>query len=201
MCVGTDADAIGLIGAPVDEALMMVRDEHGPLRLRQLAHPLLARTIREPVGRIDNLCVRRRPKCTKAPLVKLYHVTYADRVAAIVADGFIDGEGTYMTTELWKGVWLSDWPLDENQGARGDRVVEVEFGDLAPLAEHEWIEENKGYREWHVPAELINTTARGQHLGAIKCPYNICLEAGDRSASRNPTFFPVSWSITSVGHA
>jgi len=44
MRVGTDAHAIGLVGAPVDEALVMVGDEHGPLRLRQLAHPLLART-------------------------------------------------------------------------------------------------------------------------------------------------------------
>src|ERR1700747_2333877 len=44
MRVGTDADAIGLIGAPVDEAFMMVGDEHGPLRLRQLAHALLARS-------------------------------------------------------------------------------------------------------------------------------------------------------------
>ena|ERR1700704_6457393 len=43
MRVGTDAGAIGLIGAPVDEALMVVLDEHGPLRLRQLAHPLFAR--------------------------------------------------------------------------------------------------------------------------------------------------------------
>ena len=44
MRVGADPHAIGLIGAPVDEALMMVGDEHGPLRLRQLAHPLPART-------------------------------------------------------------------------------------------------------------------------------------------------------------
>src|ERR1700756_1244064 len=43
MRVGADANTIGLIGAPVDKALMVVRDEHGPLRLRQLALPLLAR--------------------------------------------------------------------------------------------------------------------------------------------------------------
>src|SRR5689334_17870317 len=44
MRIGADAGAIGLIGAPVDEALMVVWDEHRPLRLRQLAHALLART-------------------------------------------------------------------------------------------------------------------------------------------------------------
>src|SRR5258708_37569794 len=43
MRVGTDAGAIGLMGAAVDEALMVVLDEHGPLRLRQVAHPLVAR--------------------------------------------------------------------------------------------------------------------------------------------------------------
>jgi hypothetical protein len=30
---------------------------------------------------------------------------------------------------------LSDWPLDENEGGRGDTVIEVEFDDLASLAE------------------------------------------------------------------
>jgi|SRR5215831_10862722 len=46
--IGTDAAAIGFIGAPIDEPLMVVRDEHGPLRLRQLADALLARS-----GRIE----------------------------------------------------------------------------------------------------------------------------------------------------
>ena len=44
MRVGADAHAIGLVGAPVDEALMMIGDEYSPLRLRQLAHALPART-------------------------------------------------------------------------------------------------------------------------------------------------------------
>src|SRR5215813_7528483 len=43
MRIGTDADAIGFIGAPIDVALMVVRDEHRPLRLRQLADALLPR--------------------------------------------------------------------------------------------------------------------------------------------------------------
>ena len=43
MRVGADPHAIGLISAPVDEALMVARDEHGPLRLRQLADAFLAR--------------------------------------------------------------------------------------------------------------------------------------------------------------
>jgi hypothetical protein len=42
MRVGADADVVSLIGAPVDEALMMIRNNHGPLRVR-IAHPLSAR--------------------------------------------------------------------------------------------------------------------------------------------------------------
>src|SRR5579862_2155192 len=42
MGIGPDPRAIALIGAPVDKASVMVGDEHGPLRLRQLAHALLA---------------------------------------------------------------------------------------------------------------------------------------------------------------
>src|SRR6516164_10959831 len=43
MRIGTDARAIGLIGVPVDVALMVVRNEHRPLRARQLAHAPLRR--------------------------------------------------------------------------------------------------------------------------------------------------------------
>src|SRR5262245_1957979 len=43
VCVGGDPRAIGLIGAPIDEALMVMRKEHGPLRSRQLADAFLAR--------------------------------------------------------------------------------------------------------------------------------------------------------------
>src|ERR1700745_3651462 len=43
MRVGADPHAIALISVPVDKALMMAWDEHGPLRLRELADALLAR--------------------------------------------------------------------------------------------------------------------------------------------------------------
>src|ERR1700751_5808631 len=43
MSVGGDSRAISLIGVPIDKALMVVRDEHLPLRARQqLARALLA---------------------------------------------------------------------------------------------------------------------------------------------------------------
>src|ERR1700747_330259 len=42
MGVGGDPRAISLRGVPIDKALMVVRDEHLPLRARQFARALLA---------------------------------------------------------------------------------------------------------------------------------------------------------------
>src|SRR6516165_1960652 len=43
MSVGSDPRTIALVRAPIDEAFVVVRKEHGPLRSRQLAYALLAR--------------------------------------------------------------------------------------------------------------------------------------------------------------
>jgi hypothetical protein len=57
----------------------------------------------------------------------------------------------------WSGVWLSDKPLDANEGARGDVLLKVKL-DLTEeqLDDYEWIEEGKAYREWLIPAALVN---------------------------------------------
>jgi hypothetical protein len=58
--------------------------------------------------------------------MRVYHRT--DQADAIERDGFRDGEGTYMTTNVYRGVWVSaPWPLDENEGACGDVVFELEI--------------------------------------------------------------------------
>ncbi|WP_064423118.1 hypothetical protein [Mycobacterium sp. GA-1285] len=57
------------------------------------------------------------------------------------------------------GVWLGDRPMDINEGAKGDEVLRVEFGDDVDLDEFEVIEDGKPYREWCVPAALINAQA------------------------------------------
>jgi len=88
----------------------------------------------------------------------LFHRTTSANAKAILAGGFKDGTGSYLTDRQWKGVWLSNVPLDCNEGAVGDTLLEVTL-DLAEadLADYEWIEEGKGYREWLVPARLINS--------------------------------------------
>jgi hypothetical protein len=91
---------------------------------------------------------------------QLFHVTTADRAARILKEGFKDGRGKYLTDQVFEGVWLSDQPLSENEGAKGDTVLEVRSDvRLSELDYWEWKQENKPYREWLIPAEYINKNA------------------------------------------
>jgi hypothetical protein len=47
----------------------------------------------------------------------LYHRT--DRAEIILRNGFKDGKGRYLTSELHRGVWFSNMPLDINEDAKG----------------------------------------------------------------------------------
>ena len=85
--------------------------------------------------------------------MRLFHRTrHAD---AIIRDGFRDGEGNYMTNIWLKGVWLSDVPLDINEGAAGDQLLQIEVPDDV-AAECEVVEEGKPYREFLILAEILN---------------------------------------------
>jgi hypothetical protein len=90
----------------------------------------------------------------------LYHRTSATAAERILCDGFRDGVGPYLTPEEHSGVWLSNVPLDCNEGADGDTLLRVELPEQA-IADFEWIEDGKPYREWLVPARLINEKASG----------------------------------------
>jgi hypothetical protein len=82
-----------------------------------------------------------------------YHRTTQNAAKHIMRDGFRDGKGYYLTEREWSGVWVSDRPLDKNEGACGDTLLEVLIdADDAALADYEWIEEGKCYREGLVPA-------------------------------------------------
>jgi hypothetical protein len=85
----------------------------------------------------------------------LYHRTYQERAAAILRDGFHDSTGRYLTDEDHTGVWFSDRP--DCGMPTGDVLLEI-FMSLpeAELAGYEWIEEGKGYREWLIPATVVN---------------------------------------------
>jgi hypothetical protein len=84
----------------------------------------------------------------------LYHRTSAAVAGTILREGFRDGVGTYLTDREWTGVWLSNMPLDCNEGAEGDTLLQVKLSE-SDIADFEWIEEGKGYREWLIPARMI----------------------------------------------
>ena len=87
----------------------------------------------------------------------LYHRTTSNAAHAILTSGFRDNTDTYMVAEKHTGVWLSNVPLDENEGAWGDVLLKVTLAlPEKDIAQYEWIEEGKGYREWLLPADLIN---------------------------------------------
>jgi hypothetical protein len=56
------------------------------------------------------------------------------------------------------GVWVSDRPLHNDPG--GDALLKITFhGTEQDLTTYEWIQEGKIYREWLVPAQLLNEQA------------------------------------------
>ena len=89
--------------------------------------------------------------------MKLYHVTTRDRARTILREGFRDNEGSYGTDRQWSGVWLSDRPLDCNEGVSGNTILAVSF-DCEPddLSDYERVQEGLPYREWLIPADFVN---------------------------------------------
>jgi hypothetical protein len=86
-----------------------------------------------------------------------FHRTDRQAADTILANGFRDASGTYLTSSTHKGVWLSDVPLDANEGARGDVLLLIVMRLFeAEQDQYEWVEEGKGFREWLFPAALVN---------------------------------------------
>ena len=86
-------------------------------------------------------------------------------MAGILEHGFWDATGSYMMVGIeLTGVWISDEPLNANEGF--NVVLTIDLSDSVDLTEYEIIEELKPYREWCVPAEILNAgTVR--HVGTI----------------------------------
>lgn len=95
-------------------------------------------------------------------MLRLYRRTHSELVNGILKEGFSDSTGTYLTDRKWSGVWLADRPLDCNNGAEGDALLEVLLNATEELlADWEWVEEGKSYREWLIPATVINPLVSG----------------------------------------
>ena len=87
--------------------------------------------------------------------MRYYHTT--DAASRILEEGFRDDSGNYgLATFTLTGVFISDESLDVNEGAIGDYVLELDLPDDLDIGEYELIEEGEGYREWCVPARILN---------------------------------------------
>jgi hypothetical protein len=89
----------------------------------------------------------------------LWHRT--DVASDILANGFRNGTGTYLTADERNGVWLSNVPIGCGEGARGEDLLRVALDLCAlELLAYEWFEVGKPYREFFMPAELVNARSR-----------------------------------------
>jgi hypothetical protein len=88
--------------------------------------------------------------------MRFYHSTTDEDARSILKTGFRDATGTYMYTMSFTGVFISNVPLDENEGSKGNTVLSVDI-PIAQLKEYELIQQPPmGYREWCVPAYVLN---------------------------------------------
>ena len=85
--------------------------------------------------------------------MRLFHRTSSCQ--QITQGGFRDGRGTYLTSKVWDGVWLSDVPLDLDEGAEGDDLLLIEMPENV-VEKYECVEDGKTYREFLIPAEVVN---------------------------------------------
>lgn len=90
----------------------------------------------------------------------LWHRTAA--AAAILANGFRDNHGFILagTSVELSGVFVSDRPLDASEGAKGRDLLRVALDATEAEIDQYEIKDDEGtYREWCVPAALLNERA------------------------------------------
>src|SRR5215211_5107062 len=64
-----------------------------------------------------------------------------------------------LANTVLRGVFVSDVPLDINEGAAGGELLELTLSAELALDDFELVEDGKPYREWCVPAEILNSSA------------------------------------------
>jgi hypothetical protein len=86
----------------------------------------------------------------------LYHRTYA--AEAIIRDGFHDGAGSGLRPDVVPGVFVSDQPLDERDGALGNVVLVISGVPESEISRFEWLcpDDMRSFREFVIPAAVLN---------------------------------------------
>jgi hypothetical protein len=127
---------------------------------------------------VEALTARRRAAAKRlasrqgAKRIVLWHRTTEGAQMRILRSGFRDGKGPYLTAEHHRGVWLSNVPLSVGEGTPDGPLLRVAVAISAAklVREYEWIEEDKPYREFLLPAAVLNACARVELVSADKEP-------------------------------
>jgi hypothetical protein len=89
-----------------------------------------------------------------------YHRTNSDNAREIIDSGFRNSSGYFLSNRIWTGVWLSSIPIDSEAGVEDDALLMVKLEmDEPQLSRWEWTAEGRSFREWLLPAAMINRCA------------------------------------------
>jgi len=92
--------------------------------------------------------------------LRVYHVTSSEAADAIEREGFRDARGTIPGSAGFNGVWVADLPLDSTEVAKGADAFFIISIPESDIVDFEFVEEEKPYREWLIPADLLNRYPR-----------------------------------------
>jgi len=92
--------------------------------------------------------------------VLVFHVTPKHTVASVWRRGFEVQASITSRVGTWSGVWVTDGFFDQRDcAARSLSIVEIAC-DAQQLSRFEYVEEGKPYRDWLVPASILNRFSR-----------------------------------------
>lgn len=94
-----------------------------------------------------------------ATKMRAYYATTLEARKSILASGFRDA-GSYASTREYRGVWVSDRALEQDEGAARASYVVVDIPEEV-FQQYEWVEQSApGYREALIPASILNCYQR-----------------------------------------
>ena len=89
-----------------------------------------------------------------------YHRTNAVDAREIIDSGFSNASGYFMNNRIWTCVCLSSIPIEGEPDAEVDSLLMVKLKiDERELSRWEWAGQGRSYREWLVPAAIVNRCA------------------------------------------
>ena len=85
--------------------------------------------------------------------MKLFHRT--TNAEEILKNGFQDMQGQHQSTSNLRGILMTDEPLQTKEDSTGFDLLVLDIPEEL-VTPYEWTDPGKPYREFVVPAELVN---------------------------------------------